>query len=93
MNTPTGRQTSTLLIDGKVLIAGGYNPGTDQVLSSAELYDPIAGTFSVTGSMTVPRWRHADARLLNGDVLIVGGANVGGNSGGALASAEVYSKK
>jgi hypothetical protein len=43
--------------------------------------------------MTVPRWRHAEARLLNGDVLIVGGANVGGNSGGALASAETYSRK
>jgi hypothetical protein len=93
MNTPTGRQTSTLLIDGKVLVAGGYNPGTDQVLSSAELYDPITGTFSVTGSMTVPRWRHAEARLLNGDVLIVGGANVGGNAGGAIASAETYTRK
>jgi len=91
MNTPTGRQTSTLLIDGKVLIAGGYN--LVNVLSSAQLYDPITGTFSATGSMTVPRWRHAEARLLNGDVLIVGGANVGGNSGGALASAETYSRK
>jgi hypothetical protein len=93
LNTPTGRQTSTLLIDGKVLIAGGYNPVTEQVLSSAELYDPLVGSFSVTGSMTVPRWRHAEARLLNGDVLIVGGASVGGNAGGALASAETYTRK
>jgi hypothetical protein len=81
------------LIDGKVLVAGGYNPGTDQVLSSAELYDPITATFSITGSMTVPRWRHADVRLLNGDVLIVGGASIGGNGGSALASAETYSRK
>jgi hypothetical protein len=93
LNTPTGRQTSTLLIDGKVLIAGGYNPGTGQVLSSAELYDPISGSFSVTGSMTTPRWRHSEARLLNGDVLIVGGSNIAGNSGGALASAETYSRR
>jgi hypothetical protein len=91
LNTPTGRQTSTLLIDGKVLIAGGYN--LTNVLSSAELYDPVTGTFSVTGSMTVPRWRHAEARLLNGDVLIVGGASVGGNADGAIASAEIYSRK
>jgi hypothetical protein len=93
MNTPTGRQTSTLLIDGKVLVAGGYNPGTGQVLSSAELYDPITGTFSVTGSMTVPRWRHADVRLLNGDVLLVGGSSISGNTGGAISSAETYSRK
>lgn len=87
LNTPTGRQTSTLLIDGKVLIAGGYD-GVN-ALSSAELYDPVTGKFSVTGSMTVPRWRQAEARLLNGDVLIAGGAN----SGAALASAETYSRK
>ena len=91
MNNPTGRQTSTLLIDGKVLVAGGYN--LTNVLSSAELYDPITGTFSVTGSMTVPRWRHADVRLLNGDVLLVGGSSIGGNTGGAIASAETYSRK
>ena len=91
MNTPTGRQTSTLLIDGKVLVAGGYN--LTNVLSSAELYDPITGTFSVTGSMTVPRWRHADVRLLNGDVLLVGGSSISGNTGGAIASAETYSRK
>jgi len=73
------------------LIAGGYN--LINVLSSAALYDPTTGAFSVTGSMTVPRWRHAEARLVNGEVLIVGGANVGGNSGGALPSAEIYSRK
>ena len=84
MNTPTGRQTATLLIDGKVLIAGGYN-GVN-ALSSAQLYDPITGIFSVTGSMTVPRWRHSEARLLNGDVLIVGGKD----DVAALASAETY---
>jgi hypothetical protein len=86
MNTPTGRQTSTLLIDGKVLIAGGYDGAP---LSSAELYDPTTGQFSVTGSMTIPRWRQAEARLLNGDVLIVGGAD----NGGAVASAETYSRR
>ena len=70
-----------------MLIAGGYD-GVN-ALSSAELYDPVTGKFSVTGSMTVPRWRQAEARLLNGDVLIAGGAN----SGAAISSAETYSRK
>ena len=38
--------TATLLGDGKVLIAGGSGDGG--ILSSAELYDPSAETFSAT---------------------------------------------
>ena len=87
MTTPRGRQTGTLLRDGTVLIAGGYNLVTP--LASAELYDPVVGTFAATGSMNVARWRHTETLLQDGNVLIVGGADVGGNVG-ALASAEIY---
>jgi Kelch motif len=39
-------QTATLLPDGHVLIAGGYDGIAD--VTTAELYDPKTGTFSPT---------------------------------------------
>ena len=39
--------TATLLPDGEVLIASSYAGGVN-----AELYDPVAGTFTATGSMS-----------------------------------------
>ena len=60
MHTARSGQTATLLGDGKVLVAGGgcnkghgfCNAGSFlDNLSSAELYNPKTGTWSVTGSM------------------------------------------
>jgi Galactose oxidase, central domain len=41
--------TATLLPSGKVLVAGGYNSG-GAALISAELYDPVTGTWMATGA-------------------------------------------
>jgi hypothetical protein len=68
-----------------VLIVGGISGSG--YLASAELYDPAAGAFAATGSMTVARLNHTAALLSNGQVLIVGGSN---GIGGHLASAELY---
>jgi len=76
--------TVTLLKNGKVLVAGGYDQnGTYQ--NSAELYDPNKGTFSSTGNMTTARDSAMATLLHNGKVLIVGGSNPQ-----QLNTAEIY---
>jgi hypothetical protein len=62
--------TATLLPDGDVLVAGG---GGGDRLASAELYDPLTGTWTATGEMTEPYYGHTATLLPNGTVLVAGG--------------------
>ena len=57
MTVERASHTATLLNDGTVLIAGGAS-GAAGVLASAEIYNPTAGTFVLTGSMRVARENH-----------------------------------
>ena len=66
---------ATLLVDGKVLLAGGTQtttPGYGICLSSAELYDPVSGTFTTTGTLTFPRCSPSVALLNSGKALFSG---------------------
>ena len=60
------RRTSVTLSDGRVLVVSTRNNG------SANSYDPTAGTFSLTGSLNVPRNGFTATLLSNGKVLIAG---------------------
>ena len=65
--------SATLLPDGQVLIAGGEDANFN-LLSSAELYNPVTGTWSVTGSMATGRVGQSATLLSNGQVLMAGGS-------------------
>jgi hypothetical protein len=78
--------TATLLPNGQVLVAGGgANCDFCDPLASAELYDPVSGTWTVTGSLANARKEHTATLLPNGKVLVAGGYN-----GNVLSSAQLY---
>ncbi len=89
-----GYPTATLLPNGKVLVTGGvvqtlpiWGAG-----SSADLFDPVTGSFVSPrpSSMIYARYGHTATLLTKGNnrgkVLIAGGVN----NSGAVATAEVY---
>ena len=78
--------TATLLLNGRILVVGGFsNAIPEQYASSAELYDPATGMWTISGSLHIPRAYHTATLLPNGRVLVTGGSN-----GSSLSSAEVY---
>jgi hypothetical protein len=84
LNTARYSHTATLLSNGTVLVAGGYNGGA---IASAELYDSATGTWTYTGSLNTARYSHTATLLYDGRVLVTGGQNSDVSS---LASAELY---
>jgi len=75
MHDPRVDFTATLLSNGKVLIAGGFNDTTS--LASAEIFDPADNSFTLLSSvMTSPRSEHTATLLQDGSVLIAGGNSV-----------------
>jgi hypothetical protein len=88
MVSPRTLQTATMLSSGNVLVTGGITNVANPVsLSSAEVYDVVAGSFtSTTGPMMTPRDSHFAVPLANGAVLVAGGSF--GSSGSFTA--ELY---
>ncbi|MGZ3455585.1 MAG: Kelch repeat-containing protein, partial [Polyangiales bacterium] len=75
MATPRAYHPAALLPDGRVLVSGGVSSITDSAAaaySSAEIYDPVANTWSATGSMSVGRTKHT-LTVVSGAVYAIGG--------------------
>ncbi len=88
MTTPRTNHTLTTLLDGRVLVVGGWDGKPPQSsLASAEVFDPDTLSFAATGSMSVGRLSHAAARLTDGRVLVAGGVD---SAFATLNSAEIY---
>jgi hypothetical protein len=93
MNYPREAQTASLLRNGKVLVAGGANSEIFHdfdALTSAEIYDPVSNTWTVTGAMNVRRLAHAATTLNDGRVLVSGGALEFYSPGPVTNACEIY---
>ena len=80
--------SETLLVNGKVLLAGGLTNFRSGYISYTYLYDPASQSFQTTGSLVAIRGYHSATLLPNGLVLIAGGYS--GTPETDFASAELY---
>ena len=78
-----------VLDNDKVLIAGGSHDAGSGGFASAELYDPVTGTWAYTGSLNNARRASRLTLLDDGRVLAIGGSY--GSAGSQfLSSCEIY---
>ena len=85
MSYPRTGHTATLLADGRVLIAGGYNTTIDNpnftTYNSAELFDPSTELFSmVPSTMSVARSEQCAVMMADKRVLMMSGSEEYGPS-------------
>ncbi len=79
LNTARTATAVSVLLDGRVLVAGGRFldrtvPGQGRSLDTAELWDPRSGAWSPTGRLGATRVGASAVTLADGRVLLVGGA-------------------
>jgi len=93
--TPTGDMVegriyhkATALADGRVLVTGGIDSVIDagNLRTSAEVYDPATGQWTLTESMAVVRNAYTATLLADGTALVAGGSA----NGSVFAAAELY---
>ena len=74
MSSKRARFSATLLLDGKVLVAGGID-GTFNATDTAEIFDPALASWSLTPPMNDAHAHHTATLLRNGRVLVAGSSN------------------
>jgi N-acetylneuraminic acid mutarotase len=77
MKNRRSHHTATLLLDGRILVAGGFEQtAVGEVIDSSrstEIYDPATHEWSLMAEMKKYRFGHTATLLPNGKVLVVGG--------------------
>ena len=89
LNAARSGHTASLLPNGEVLVAGGYNnttPWPGGIIKSAERYDASDALWRIASDLNTARYGHTATLLPNGRVLVAGGIN----AEGILNSAELY---
>jgi hypothetical protein len=87
MATARELHAATLLSNGTVLVDGGVE-SSGLAASSAELYDPVANSWSLTGSLPTALFMATATLLPSGAVLVAGGNDWFTNL--PIQSAEMY---
>jgi len=77
LNVPRFGHTSTLLADGRILVAGGFTAcgsnGKCQATDSVEIIDMESGTVETLANMTERRAMHKAVAMGDGSVVFIGG--------------------
>ncbi len=87
LQIPREHQSASLLLDGRVLIAGGLSG--DSPVASAEIFDPTTDVSTLVAPMQQARYEQQAASLLDGRVMITGG-RIGGWDGTFFNESEIY---
>jgi len=71
MNAPRHTTSAARLADGRVLVPAGFGgPDPHDTSATADVYDPVSGTWSLTGPLNRSRARQGAMALPDGTVLV-----------------------
>ncbi|MCZ6599037.1 MAG: hypothetical protein O7B99_15475 [Planctomycetota bacterium] len=85
---PIEGHASTTLVDGRVLLSGGFELAAATTLDTFELFEPQTQTFVPgVGTMQHPRSEHSGTLLADGRVLLFGGVD---DTGAVVASGDLW---
>lgn len=78
-----------LLADGKVMVLGGYGQsGTTVGIANAEIFDPVANTWTTAPNMQYRRWYPAATTLSDGRILVTAGWQTSAHTNAGIS--EIY---